>query len=111
MVGHTGDIPAAVAAVEAVDACLAEVVAAVHEPGGACIVTADHGNAEQHARARRLAEHRALDEPGAVRRHRARGSRCATAGSSPTSRRRRWPCSGSRSPSAMTGESLAGLAP
>jgi 2,3-bisphosphoglycerate-independent phosphoglycerate mutase len=46
MVGHTGEIPAAVAAVEAVDACLGEVVAAVHERGGACIVTADHGNAD-----------------------------------------------------------------
>ena len=34
-------------AIEAVDACLGEVVAAVHESGGACIVTADHGNAEQ----------------------------------------------------------------
>ena len=47
MVGHTGVIPAAVAAVEEVDRCLGEVVAAVHESGGACIVTADHGNAEQ----------------------------------------------------------------
>ena len=47
MVGHTGSIPAAVAAIEAVDECLGEVVAAVHRSGGACIVTADHGNAEQ----------------------------------------------------------------
>jgi 2,3-bisphosphoglycerate-independent phosphoglycerate mutase len=47
MVGHTGVIPAAVAAVEEVDRRLAEVVAAVHEQGGACIVTADHGNCEQ----------------------------------------------------------------
>ena len=46
MVGHTGSIPAAIAAVEAVDACLGDVVAAVHESGGACIVTADHGNAD-----------------------------------------------------------------
>jgi 2,3-bisphosphoglycerate-independent phosphoglycerate mutase len=46
MVGHTGDIQAAVAAVEAVDACLGEVVDAVHETGGACLVTADHGNAD-----------------------------------------------------------------
>jgi 2,3-bisphosphoglycerate-independent phosphoglycerate mutase len=46
MVGHTGVIPAAVKAVEAVDRGLGEVVAAVHESGGACIVTADHGNAE-----------------------------------------------------------------
>ena len=47
MVGHTGVIPAAVAAVEEVDRRLAEVVAAVHESGGACILTADHGNCEQ----------------------------------------------------------------
>jgi 2,3-bisphosphoglycerate-independent phosphoglycerate mutase len=46
MVGHTGSIPAAVAACEAVDACLGDVLAAVHEKGGACIVTADHGNAD-----------------------------------------------------------------
>jgi len=46
MVGHTGVIPAAVAAIETVDACLAEVVAAVTESGGVCFVTADHGNAD-----------------------------------------------------------------
>jgi 2,3-bisphosphoglycerate-independent phosphoglycerate mutase len=46
MVGHTGDIPAAVTAVETVDACLGDVLAAVHGSGGACIVTADHGNAD-----------------------------------------------------------------
>ena len=46
MVGHTGVIPAAVAAVEAVDACLGEVVAAVTDTGGACIITADHGNCD-----------------------------------------------------------------
>jgi 2,3-bisphosphoglycerate-independent phosphoglycerate mutase len=46
MVGHTGVIPAAVAAVEAVDGCLGDVVAAVAEGGGACIVTADHGNCD-----------------------------------------------------------------
>ncbi|HEY7952056.1 MAG TPA: alkaline phosphatase family protein, partial [Solirubrobacteraceae bacterium] len=46
MVGHTGVIPAAVSAVETVDACLGQVLAAVHERGGACVVTADHGNAD-----------------------------------------------------------------
>jgi 2,3-bisphosphoglycerate-independent phosphoglycerate mutase len=46
MVGHTGVIPAAVAAIEAVDTCLADVVAAVHESGGALLITADHGNAD-----------------------------------------------------------------
>jgi len=46
MVGHTGVIPAAVRAIEAVDTCLGEVVAAVQSSGGACVVTADHGNAD-----------------------------------------------------------------
>jgi 2,3-bisphosphoglycerate-independent phosphoglycerate mutase len=46
MVGHTGSIPAATRAVGTVDRCLAQVVSAVLEQGGAAIVTADHGNAE-----------------------------------------------------------------
>jgi 2,3-bisphosphoglycerate-independent phosphoglycerate mutase len=46
MVGHTGVIDAAVKAIETVDRCLADVVRTVHESGGACIVTADHGNAD-----------------------------------------------------------------
>jgi len=46
MVGHSGVIPAAVKAIEAVDECLGSVVEAVHESGGALIVTADHGNAD-----------------------------------------------------------------
>jgi 2,3-bisphosphoglycerate-independent phosphoglycerate mutase len=46
MVGHTGVIEAAVRAVETVDECLAHVAQAVHESGGVCIVTADHGNAD-----------------------------------------------------------------
>ena len=46
MVGHTGVISAAVAAVETVDECLGEVVTAVHESGGVCLITADHGNAD-----------------------------------------------------------------
>lgn len=47
MVGHTGVIEAAVRAIETVDECLGEVVSTVHELGGACVVTADHGNADQ----------------------------------------------------------------
>jgi 2,3-bisphosphoglycerate-independent phosphoglycerate mutase len=47
MVGHTGSIPAVVAAVETVDACLDVVVDAVTRNGGVCLITADHGNAEQ----------------------------------------------------------------
>jgi 2,3-bisphosphoglycerate-independent phosphoglycerate mutase len=46
MVGHTGVIPAAVKAVETVDACLAEIVRVVQASGGALIITADHGNAD-----------------------------------------------------------------
>jgi len=46
MVGHTGSIPAVVAAVEATDEALGRVVECVHEAGGVCLVTADHGNAE-----------------------------------------------------------------
>lgn len=47
MVGHTGVIPATISAVETVDECLGRVVSAVHAAGGACVITADHGNAEQ----------------------------------------------------------------
>jgi 2,3-bisphosphoglycerate-independent phosphoglycerate mutase len=46
MVGHTGVIEAAVKAVETVDACLGDVVGAVHKTGGALVITADHGNAD-----------------------------------------------------------------
>jgi 2,3-bisphosphoglycerate-independent phosphoglycerate mutase len=46
MVGHTGDIDAAVKAVEAVDGCLGDVVKAVEATGGALLITADHGNAD-----------------------------------------------------------------
>jgi 2,3-bisphosphoglycerate-independent phosphoglycerate mutase len=46
MVGHTGSIPAAVAACEAVDAGLGAALAALEKAGGAMIVTADHGNFE-----------------------------------------------------------------
>ena len=47
MVGHTGVIPAAVAAVEAVDAGVEQVLSAVKRAGGAAFVTADHGNADK----------------------------------------------------------------
>ncbi|HNG61901.1 MAG TPA: 2,3-bisphosphoglycerate-independent phosphoglycerate mutase, partial [Cellvibrionaceae bacterium] len=45
-VGHTGVYEAAVKAVEAVDACLVEVLAAVKEVNGHTLITADHGNVE-----------------------------------------------------------------
>ncbi|PMR74666.1 2,3-bisphosphoglycerate-independent phosphoglycerate mutase [Billgrantia endophytica] len=47
MVGHTGKFDAAVKAIEAVDACVGRVVEAIERAGGACLITADHGNAEQ----------------------------------------------------------------
>jgi len=47
MVGHTGVIAAAVEAVQTVDACLQRIVETVQATGGQCIVTADHGNADE----------------------------------------------------------------
>jgi 2,3-bisphosphoglycerate-independent phosphoglycerate mutase len=47
MVGHSGKIPPTIIAVETVDACLGQIRAALGRAGGAMIVTADHGNAEQ----------------------------------------------------------------
>jgi 2,3-bisphosphoglycerate-independent phosphoglycerate mutase len=47
MVGHTGDLAAAVRAVEAVDGCLGRLTQAIQAAGGVMFVTADHGNAEQ----------------------------------------------------------------
>ncbi len=46
MVGHTGSLPAAIKAVETVDAGLGRIAAAVQKQGGALLVTADHGNCE-----------------------------------------------------------------
>jgi 2,3-bisphosphoglycerate-independent phosphoglycerate mutase len=46
MVGHTGSLPAAIKAVEAVDAGLGRIADAVRAAGGALLVTADHGNCE-----------------------------------------------------------------
>jgi 2,3-bisphosphoglycerate-independent phosphoglycerate mutase len=47
MVGHTGNMPATIQAIEAVDAAVGQVVQAVLAAGGVALVTADHGNAEQ----------------------------------------------------------------
>ncbi len=47
MVGHTGDLQATRRAVEAVDACLGRLAAAVPAAGGCLLITSDHGNAEQ----------------------------------------------------------------
>ena len=47
MVGHSGQIEPTIRAVETVDHCLGEIEAAVKRRGGAMLITADHGNAEQ----------------------------------------------------------------
>lgn len=46
MVGHTGNIEAAIQAVETVDRCLGKVIESVNKMGGTALITADHGNAE-----------------------------------------------------------------
>ena len=47
MVGHSGNLDAAMAAVAAVDRCLGRLASAVEEADGALLITADHGNAER----------------------------------------------------------------
>jgi 2,3-bisphosphoglycerate-independent phosphoglycerate mutase len=47
MVGHTGNIDAAVKAVETIDQCLGRIVRAVRDAEGVLLVTSDHGNAEE----------------------------------------------------------------
>jgi len=47
MVGHTGDFPATIKAIQAIDKCLGRVIEAACQAGGEIIITADHGNAEQ----------------------------------------------------------------
>jgi 2,3-bisphosphoglycerate-independent phosphoglycerate mutase len=59
MVGHTGSLPAVTKAIEVTDECLARVVEATHAAGGVCLVTADHGNAEQMLEADGVSPHTA----------------------------------------------------
>ncbi|OFE12908.1 phosphoglycerate mutase (2,3-diphosphoglycerate-independent) [Pseudohongiella acticola] len=47
MVGHTGSFEAAVKAVETLDKCLGQLMKAIRDSGGQCLITADHGNVEQ----------------------------------------------------------------
>ena len=46
MVGHTGNLPATIAAVECLDRCLGRIADALEMVGGEMLITADHGNAE-----------------------------------------------------------------
>jgi len=46
MVGHTGSMPATIAAIEVVDRCLARIVAEAERTGTRLLITADHGNCE-----------------------------------------------------------------
>jgi 2,3-bisphosphoglycerate-independent phosphoglycerate mutase len=88
MVGHTGSLPAAIRACEAVDGCVGEIVAATLKRGGSLIVTADHGNAEQMwdpATNNPHTAHTIYDVPvfvvgEAFRRRMLRGDRTPTAG-------------------------------
>src|SRR5262249_51892508 len=66
MVGHTGVIPAAVAGIEAVDACMGPIRAAVREAGGLLAVTADHGEARGSAVAERQPQPLAPPHPVAA---------------------------------------------
>ena len=75
------------------------------ELGGVCLVTADHGNAEQMLEAgRSLPANGPHDEPRPARRNGARSDALPTAARSPISRRRRSICSGSSSPGCDDGE-------
>jgi 2,3-bisphosphoglycerate-independent phosphoglycerate mutase len=47
MVGHTGNLTAAIKAVEHVDICVGRILAAIEKQKGSAIITADHGNCEQ----------------------------------------------------------------
>ena len=108
MVGHTGVVAAGIKAVETIDECLARIVPAVLAQGGACLITADHGNCEQMRNPGWLAQYRAHHQPRSL--HLCRGERRDASGSRtafwPTWRRRCFFCSACRSPTEMTGRNL-----
>ncbi|HMI91151.1 MAG TPA: 2,3-bisphosphoglycerate-independent phosphoglycerate mutase [Polyangiales bacterium] len=67
MVGHTGRLDAAILAVESVDLCLARIVPVIEALGGALIVTADHGNADEMFELDAKTKRPALDPAGKTR--------------------------------------------
>ncbi len=104
MVGHTGSIPAVVAAVEATDRRLGRVVECVHAAGGVCLVTADHGNAEIMLAADGVSPHTAhTTNPVPLVVTDEQLSLCTTAENCPISHPRFSRCSGLPLPAAMTG--------
>lgn len=68
MVGHTGDLQAAIQAVEAVDLCLGRLLAEVEREGGLAFVTADHGNADEMLEVDKKKGGFKLDEAGRPKR-------------------------------------------
>jgi len=69
MVGHTGDLSAAIRAVETIDTCLGRLWHAVEESGGVILLTADHGNIEMMIDPETGEHHTAhttLDVPAAI---------------------------------------------
>jgi len=83
MVGHTGNLQAAIKAVETVDACVGRIVDVVRARGGSAIITADHGNAEQMWNPEHNCPHTAhttYDVPIIVMSERARGSSLRSGG-------------------------------
>ena len=97
MVGHTGVIPAAIAAVETADTALGARRRGDAARGGVCLVTADHGNAEKMLEADGVSPHTAHTTNPVPLVVTARRGALRTAASSPTSRRRSSSCSASPS--------------
>ena len=100
MVGHSGDLAAAIKAVEAVDTLPRPPLGGAQKPGGTLLVTADHGNVEMMRDPQTgQPAHRAHHQSGAggAVQPAAPESSASRTGGSPTSPRRCWPCSGSSS--------------
>jgi len=66
MVGHTGVFAAAVKAVECLDQCIGRIAQALDKVGGEALITADHGNVEQNAPARRTPRTPASRYPSSI---------------------------------------------